>query len=82
MIAKRYEMKLQKVSIFLLYTKYLEEMAIQKPENKTNYAHNTVATYKKVLALAKGLGIPQVEQEIEKNFASFKAYCQLNNISA
>ena len=81
MIAKRYEMKLQKVSIFLLYTKYLEEMAIQKPENKANYAHNTIATYKKVIALAQGLGIPQIEQDIEKNYASFKAYCQLNNIS-
>ena len=81
MIAKRYDMKLQKVSIFLLYTKYLEEMALQKPQNKANYAHNTIETYKKVLALSQGLGIPEIEHEIEKNFASFKAYCQLNNIN-
>lgn len=81
LIAKQYDMRLLKVSLFQLYAKYLEEMAVKKPQNKANYAQNTITTYKKVMALAQNLGIPEIEEEIKKNYASFKAFCQLNGIS-
>ena len=75
-------MKLLKVSLYQLYAKYLEEMVSKKPENKVNYAQNAITTYKKALALIAGLDVPAIESEIQKNYASFKAFCQLNNIKA
>ncbi len=82
MIVKQYDMKLLKVSLYQLYAKYLEEMVSKKPENKVNYAQNAITTYKKALALIAGLDVPAIESEIQKNYASFKAFCQLNNIKA
>jgi len=39
-----------------------------------------MAVYKKALTLITELDIPVIGAEIEKNHASFKAFCQLNNI--
>lgn len=80
MIVKQYDMKLLKVSLYQLYAKYLEEMVNQKPQNKANYAQNAVTTYKKALALVADLGVEDVANEIQKNYSSFNAFCQLNNI--
>ena len=80
MIVKEYDMKFLKVSLYQLYAKYLEEMVTQKPQNKANYAHNAITTYKKTITLIESLNLPDQEEEIKKNFASFKAFCQLNDI--
>lgn len=80
MIVKQYDMKLLKVSLYQLYAKYLEEMVNKKPQNKANYAQNAITTYKKALALVADLAVPVIEEEINKNYASFKAFCQLNNL--
>ena len=80
MIVKQYDMKLLKISLYQLYAKYLEEMLNKKPQNKANYAQNAVATYKKALSLIEHQDIPAIKEEINKNYASFRAFCQLNNI--
>ena len=80
MIVKKYDMKLLKVSLYQLYAKYLEEMVSKKPQNKANYASNAINTYQKALGLVSELDIPSIEDEIQKNYSSFKAFCQLNNI--
>ena len=66
--------------MYQLYAKYLEEMLNKKPQNKANYAQNAVATYKKALSLIEYQDIPAIKEEINKNYASFRAFCQLNNI--
>ena len=80
MIIKEYDMKYLKVSLYQLYAKYLEEMVTQKPQNKANYAQNAITTYKKTITLLEGLDLPEQTEETKKNFASFKAFCQLNDI--
>ena len=80
MIAKQYDIKLLKVTLFQLYAKYLEEMVSKKTQNRVNYAQNAINTYKKVLTLANDLGLPEIVNDIQKNYASFKAFCQLNSI--
>ena len=80
MIVKQYDMRILKVSLYQLYAKYLEEMVNKKPQNKDTYAQNAMAVYKKALTLITELDIPVIGAEIEKNHASFKAFCQLNNI--
>ena len=80
MIVKQYDMKLLKVSLYQLYAKYLEEMVSKKPQNKANYAQNAISAYKKTLALVENLSVPIIEDEIKKNYASFKAFCQLNDL--
>ena len=80
MIVKEYDMKLLKVQLYQLYAKYLEEMVSKKPQNKATYAQNAMNTYKKVLTLVEHLGIEEITKETQKNFASFKAFCQLNNL--
>lgn len=80
MIVKQYDMKLLKVSLYQLYAKYLEEMVNKKPQNRGNYAQNAIATYKKVLAMVEPMSLPVIQADINKNFASFKAFCQLNDI--
>lgn len=80
LIVKQYDLKMLKVSLYQIYAKYLEEMVGKKPQNKANYANNAITVYKKALALIKELEAPSIEAEIQKNYASFKAFCQLNNI--
>ena len=80
LIVKTYGMKLHKVMLYELYAKYLEEMMHKKPQNKNNYAQKIVETYKKALVMAKDMEIPAIEAELQNDFASFKAYCQLNDI--
>lgn len=80
LIVKNYDMKLQKILLYQLYAKYLEEMVLKKPKNKNTYAHNALNTYKKALTMVENLNIPSVEAEIHKNLSSFKAFCQLNAI--
>lgn len=80
MIVKNYDMKLQKVLLYQLYAKYLEEMSAKKPKNKNTYAQNAFNTYKKALTMIEAMDIPEIEKEIRKNLSSFKAFCQLNGI--
>lgn len=80
MIVKQYDLQLLKVNLYQLYAKYLEEMVTKKPQNRGNYAHNAIATYKKVLAMIEPMDLPNIKADISKNFASFKAFCQLNDI--
>ena len=80
MIVKSYDMKLQKVLLYQLYAKYLEEMVTKKPKNKITYAENAMNTFKKSLKLIKALNIPAIEKDIEQNQASFRAFCALNGI--
>lgn len=80
MIAKQNDIKLLKISLYLLYAKYLEEMVNSQKQNKANYAQNAINTYKKSLTLAQDMDIPVITAEINKNYASFKAFCQLNGI--
>lgn len=80
MIVKQYDMKLMKISLYQLYAKYLEEMVSKKPQNKANYAQNAITTYKKALSMIAEMDMPKIEADIKKNYASFKAFCQLNDI--
>ena len=80
MIVKQYDMKLLRISLYQLYAKYLEEMVSKKPQNKANYAHNAIEAYKKALAMTNDMDIPNIQADINKNLASFKAFCQLNQI--
>lgn len=80
LIVKTYGMKLHKVMLYELYAKYLEEMIHKKPQNKNNYSQKIVETYKKALVMIKDMEIPAIEAEIQNDFSSFKAYCQLNDI--
>ena len=79
-IAKKYNMKLLKVSVYQLYAKYLEEMVLRKPKNGHTYAQNAVAAYKKAIEQAEKLEIEAVIEDVQKSFNSFKTFCQLNNI--
>ena len=79
-ITKKYNMKLLKVSVYQLYAKYLEEMVSKKPQNAPTYAQNAVTAYKKALSLAEALEIDAVTDDVQKNFNSFKTFCQLNKI--
>ena len=81
MLVKTYDMKLQKVLLYQLYAKYLEEMLQKKPQHKYNYAQNAMNTYKKAMSLLKDLELPAIETELQTNIASFKAFCQLNKIN-
>lgn len=80
LIVKQYDMKFLKVSLYQLYAKYLEEMASKKPQNAASYAQNAMTTYKKALAMLSEMELPALEHEVNKNYSSFKAFCQLNNI--
>lgn len=73
-------MKLLKVSVYQLYAKYLEEMVSKRPKNASTYAQNAVAAYKKALSLAETLEIDVITDDVQKNFNSFKTFCQLNKI--
>ena len=79
-ITKKYNMKLLKVSVYQLYAKYLEEMVSKKRKNAVTYAQNAVTVYKKALSLAETLEIEAVIDDVQKNFNSFKTFCQLNKI--
>ena len=81
MIVKQYDLKLMKISLYQLYAKYLEEMVSKKPQNKANYAQNAITTYKKALSMIAEMDMPKIEADIKKNYSSFKAFCQLNNIT-
>ncbi len=80
LIVKNYDMKLHKIMLYQLYAKYLEEMVLRKPKNKNVYAHNAISTYKKAIVMVKELNMPAIEEELQKNFSSFRAFCQLNAI--
>jgi len=80
LIVKQYDLKLLKVSLYQLYAKYLEEMVSKKPQNRGNYAQNAIATYTKVLAMVEKMELPNIQAIINKDFASFKAFCQLNDL--
>ncbi len=80
MIVKSYDMKLQKVLLYQLYAKYLEEMVTKKPKNKITYAENAMNTFKKSMKMIKALNIPAIEKDIEQNQASFRAFCALNGM--
>lgn len=80
LIVKTHGMKLHKVMLYQLYAKYLEEMIHKKPQNKDSYVQKIVDTYKKALVLIKEMEIPVIDAELQNNFSSFKAYCQLNDI--
>lgn len=80
MIVKQYDLKILKVNLYQLYAKYLEEMVAKKPQNRANYAQNAIATYKKAIDTVTPMELPNILADLNKNFASFKAFCQLNDI--
>lgn len=80
MIVKKFNMKLLKVSVYQLYAKYLEEMVSKRPKNRDTYAQNAAVAYNKALKQAQILDIASITSDLQRDYASFKAFCQLNNI--
>ena len=81
MFARKFEMQLLLASLYLLYGRYLQDLALAKTEEGESYVSNAFKMYKKAYAIAKDLKNENLANDVAKATSALKSFCQLNRIS-
>ncbi len=82
LITKQFGLKYARVEIYKSFAKYVEEFISTKAEvqKKEENAKIAIKMYNKALSLANELEIESLVVSVNQDKASFKTYCQLNEI--
>ena len=81
MFARKFEMQNLLAGLYLLYGKYLQDLALTKTESSEGHVSNAFKMYKKAYTIAKELSNNAQVEEIVKATSALKSFCQVNRIS-
>lgn len=80
MFARKFEMQQLLASLYLLYGRYLQDLALVKTDGAETYVSNAFKMYKKAYTIAKELNNESLLNDVVKSTSSLKSFCQLNRI--
>lgn len=81
LVAKKFEMFIILADLYLLYGKYLQDIALVKTDAQIDYVHGASKMYKKAFLMAEGLKNNALMAKIEKSKTALNSFCQLNGIN-
>ena len=79
-IAKQFELKYQLIELYVEYAKYVQELMKSKKIYSKDNLDTVHEMYKKAIDTAKELALHNMLEYANKEYSSFKTYCQLNSI--
>ena len=80
MVARKFELMNLTAKLYLLYGKYLQDIALIKTDSQADYALSASKMYKKALLIAKGIKNNYLTGKVEKAKTVLSSFCQLNDI--
>lgn len=80
MMARKFELLNLLSDLYLMYGKYLQDMALVKTDAQEDYVIGAAKMYKKSLLLAQGVKNSYLCAQVEKAKAVLQSFCQLNKI--
>lgn len=80
MMARKFELLNLLSDLYLMYGKYLQDMALVKTDAQEDYVIGAAKMYKKSLLLAQGIKNSYLCAQVEKAKAVLQSFCQLNKI--
>jgi tetratricopeptide (TPR) repeat protein len=80
MMARKFELLNLLCDLYLMYGKYLQDMALTNTDAQEDYVIGASKMYKKALLLAQGIKNSYLTTQIEKAKAVLNSFCQLNGI--
>lgn len=81
LIARKFELFNLLSELYLLYGKYLQDIALVKKEAKVDYVTGAFKMYKKAALISQGLKNNVLSAKIEKSRTVLNSFCQLNGIT-
>jgi len=81
MMARKFELLNLLSDLYLMYGKYLQDMALGNTDAQEDYVIGASKMYKKALLLAQGVKNSYLLAQIEKAKAVLNSFCQLNGIT-
>lgn len=81
MIARKFELFNSLADMYLLYGKYLQDIALVKTDAQNDYVSGSLKMYKKSYAIAQSLKNKYLLGKIDKAKAVLNSFCQLNGIT-
>lgn len=81
MIAKKFELFTFLADLYLLYGKYLQDIAIANAKAQKDYVVGASKMYKKAMMIAKGIKNSYIVGQIDKAKTVLNSFCQLNGIT-
>lgn len=81
MIARKFELFNLMSDLYLLYGKYLQDIALVQKETKVDYAIGASKMYKKAYLIAQGIKNNYLLAQVEKARTVLNSFCQLNGIT-
>ncbi len=80
MMARKFELLNLLSDLYLMYGKYLQDMALVKTDAQEDYVIGAAKMYKKSLLLAQGVKNSYLCAQVEKAKSVLQSFCQLNKI--
>lgn len=81
LIAKKFELLNLLSGLYLLYGKYLQDIALIKSDSQLEYVQGAYKMYKKASLLAQGIKNNYLLATIDKSRTVLSSFCQLNGIT-
>lgn len=80
MMARKFEMLNFLADLYLLYGKYLQDIALIKTDAQYDYVLGASKMYKKASLIAQGIKNSYILAQVDKSKAVLNSFCQLNGI--
>lgn len=80
LIARKFEILNQLADLYLLYGKYLQDIALVKTDAQYDYVLGASKMYKKAALIAQGIKNAYILARIDKAKTVLNSFCQLNGI--
>lgn len=81
LVARKFELLDLLAKLYLLYGKYLQDIALVKSEAQVDYVVGASKMYKKALLIAQAIKNEYLIGKIEKSKTVLNSFCQLNGIN-
>lgn len=79
-VAKNFELLTQLAELYLLYGKYLQDIAIVKKEAQVDYVTGAAKMYKKAGLISQGIKNNYILSNVEKSKNVLSSFCKLHGI--
>ncbi len=80
LIAKKFQLLELLTRLYLIYSKYLQDLAAETSDTQMDYLTSVLKMNKKALAIAETLKSPVLVSDVAKSEATLNSFCKLNNI--
>lgn len=80
LVAKKFELFILLADLYLLYGKYLQDIALVKTDAQIDYVIGASKMYKKAFLMGQGVKNNYLMTKVEKAQTALNSFCQLNGI--